>query len=535
MGLRSVKWVLWLLVVLMPLSSAAQDRVGELEEKIKSLESQLNELKQMLIEQRDAQQQAEQAKAEEAKEAAAPAPALPVTTLLGTGGTLKIGGDIRFRGLYFDNLWDFDDRRDTDQREVFRFRPRVFFDWAPDADYGAYVRLTKEWFYGQDEEAPGYDVEAKDLLLDNAYADWRHIFGSDVDLRVGRQDMIYGEGMVLLDGTPFDGSQTISFDAVKMTWNHGLGSTDFIYSKLHENDFNAADDEDLYGIYNKFNTDWAVFEPYFLVRNKNQTANEGIQVMKGNNPDDNLIPGSVGIGSIVQSFDPSPAEETYLIGMRVTKSLDVSDGVKLDLAAEGGKEFGKVDFTGMDGLPDSLEFSRDAGSTNEDRDAWGMLANGTLTFNNVAWKPSVKMAFSYFSGDDPDTQDYEGWDDFYGQWPKYSELYIYSIYDGFKSRTGKNDPDIGAWANMMIPEVQLSVQPTDKLTQSIRYLYFLADEDTGPGDGDERGHNVQLLTHYVFNQYLSGHILFEWFDPGDFYASGADDALFARFQLLYRF
>ena len=88
---------------------------------------------------------------------------------------------------------------------------------------------------------------------------------------------------------------------------------------------------------------------------------------------------------------------------------------------------------------------------------------------------------------------------------------------------------------MMIPELMLTVRPNDKLTQSLRYLYFLAEEETGPGNGDERGHNLQWLTNYVFNANLSSHILVEWFAPGDYYADGADDALFARLQLMYSF
>ncbi|MGI6457220.1 MAG: alginate export family protein [bacterium] len=501
-------------------STYGQDRVTELEKKVELLEAQLAEVKALL--------QAEQA----ARTAAPPVPTpttqpesaesveeiKPQTRLVGPGGTLGIGGDIRFRSLYFDNLWDFDSASDGDQREVIRFRPRVYFDWKPTDNIEAYVRFTKEWFYGQDEEMPGYDVEAKDLLVDNAWGEFRNMFDTGLTLRVGRQDLIYGEGFVILDGTPFDGSQTTSFDAVKLSWAHDFGSTDFLYSKLHENDFEAADDEDFYGIYNKFSL-WEIgLEPYLLARNKNLDALAGV-APQASNP----------------MFDPSPEENTYLAGMRVTKSVEVADGVKLDLAAEGGKQWGKVDFKDMDALPDALEFSRAPGSTVEDRDAWGGLLSGTVTLSHVLWNPSIRAAFSYMSGDDPSTEDYEGWDDFYAQWPKYSELYVYTLYDGFKGRTGINDPDIGVWSNMMIPELMLTVRPNDKLTQSLRYLYFLAEEETGPGNGDERGHNLQWLTNYVFNANLSSHILVEWFAPGDYYADGADDALFARLQLMYSF
>jgi len=109
------------------------------------------------------------------------------------------------------------------------------------------------------------------------------------------------------------------------------------------------------------------------------------------------------------------------------------------------------------------------------------------------------------------------------------------LYDGFKFANKGNDPDVGAWSNIYFPELMFTVQPTDKLTQSFRYLYYLAEEKTGPGGGNERGHNIQSLTNYVFTKNMSGHILVEWLEPGNYYADDADGALFARFQLMYTF
>lgn len=143
------------------------------------------------------------------------------------------------------------------------------------------------------------------------------------------------------------------------------------------------------------------------------------------------------------------------------------------------------------------------------------------------------------SGDNPNTPEYEGWDDFYGEWPKLSELYVYSLYDGFKPFTRRGtttmDPDVGLWSNMIIPELMITVKPTDRLTQSVRYLYYLADRSTGPGDGNERGHNFQLITNYTFTKNLTGNVIVEWFEPGDYYQDDADGAMYARYQFIYTF
>ncbi|MEW6234352.1 MAG: alginate export family protein [Candidatus Omnitrophota bacterium] len=513
----------FVLLGFVPLQAA--ENTGDLEQRVKQLEQQLTELKTLL------QAEKEEEEKEKAAEAAKPAePEKPAgMTLLGKG-TLQVGGDIRFRPEYFDNVWDYnDDGATEDSREVIRFRPRVFLDWKPADNMEAYIRMTKEWVYGQDNEHFGYDVEGKDAMFDNAWGEWKDIYGSGVNLRIGRQDLIYGEGFVVLDGTPQDGSQTISFDAAKLTVNHDLGATDLLFAKMVELNSQLADDEDLYGIYNKLTFDQVEglgLEPYFLSRSKRARAN---------------ITGAPGTVSYPFSpYDPSPREQTYLVGMRATYKTDIATDVTLALAAEGGKEFGQVEFTGSPVLDyanlaaTSSGYSRNA-ANDVDRDAWGGYINGTLTFNAVPWKPSFKAGVTYFSGDDPSTEDYEGWDDFYAQWPKYSELYVYTLYDGFKFATRGNDPEVGMWSNMIIPEAMITVKPTDRLTQSLRYLYYLAEESIGPGGGDERGHNLQWLTQYVFTDNLSGHFLGEWFAPGDFYGPDADDAFYARIELMYKF
>lgn len=520
-----------------PILAQEQDKVQELEKKVQALESQLSELRTMLQEQKDA------AKAQPAAPVVPAATAPPLTKLIGPGGTLQVGGDIRFRGEMFDNTWDFNSTNDFDQREVIRFRPRVFLDWKPTEDTEMYVRLAKEWVYGQDNLRIGYDVEGKDVMFDNAWGEWRNMFGLPLSLRLGRQDLIYGDGFIILDGTAQDGSQTAAFDAAKLTLTHDWGTTDLLYSKLAEVNSQRADDEDLYGIYNKFKfTDYKLgVEPYFLVRDKNN-APDYSGVAGQTNP---LTGAANPVTYPFNNYDPSPKQQTFLVGMRTTYDVDLSDDVTLALAAEGGKEWGNVDFTTRspvlggstvyDQTYGNLGYNRYELDDSVERDAWGGEFHGTLSFVNTPWKPSVKAGVSYMSGDNPNTPEYEGWDDFYAEWPKYSELYVYSMYDGFKYATGNIDPDVGLWSNMILPEFMITAKPTDRLTQSLRYIYFLADRSNGPGGGNERGHNFQWITNYTFNKNLTGNVVVEWFEPGDYYTDDADGALYARYQFIYSF
>ena len=250
----------------------------------------------------------------------------------------------------------------------------------------AYVRMTKEWFYGQDEEMPGYDVEGKDVAFDSAWFEVKNMLNTGFTLKAGRQDLIYGEGLVLLDGTPYDGSQTIGFDAIKLTYPHEWGTTDVIYSKLHENNADLADDEDLYGIYNKLKFGNTGVEPYLLYRNKNLDADKGVNLVRGINALDPVLRGPTGEVltddavspyTFGEQLDPSPGEETILLGARLTHMFELNDdGMTLSLGAEGGKEWGTVDFTGSGNLPGAFQFNRFAGDNRVDRDAWAGYLHG---------------------------------------------------------------------------------------------------------------------------------------------------------------
>ncbi len=59
--------------------------------------------------------------------------------------------------------------------------------------------------------------------------------------------------------------------------------------------------------------------------------------------------------------------------------------------------------------------------------------------------PGGEIGGLYLSGDDPSTKRWEGWDGFYSDWPKYSELCIYTMSD-ITTRVVPNDP--GTWTNL---------------------------------------------------------------------------------------
>ena len=54
-------------------------------------------------------------------------------------------------------------------------------------------------------------------------------------------------------------------------------------------------------------------------------------------------------------------------------------------------------------------------------------------------------------------------------------------------------------------------------------------------NGMSRGQHTAGKLTYEFNKYVSGHLLAEYFHPETYYDSDRDDALFLRWQLMFKF
>ncbi len=144
------------------------------------------------------------------------------------------GGDFRIRQEYIKNAHGLLNNTD-DQVNQLRFRPRIWADlgsFFSDPNLGVpngldlYIRLTDETRYYLTRptnlpwslEPPyGTNPAFNEIIVDNLYVNWDRPDGIPVSFRVGRQDLTYGRGFVILDGTPLDGSRGVYSDAAKMT------------------------------------------------------------------------------------------------------------------------------------------------------------------------------------------------------------------------------------------------------------------------------------------------------------------------------
>jgi len=423
------------------------------------------------------------------------------------------GADFRLRQEIWDNVVDLGTSQKD--RNFLRLRSRVWgkADFTP--DLGAYLRITNEakWYglgpYEQWKTNPNLDeVDPDELIFDNLYADAKNIGGLPIDLRIGRQDFIgtYGEGFLMLDGTPGDGSRTFYFNAAKV--NVRL-SPNFNF------DLTYIDDP---------RTDTFMPSWHPAITGGNYVDNK--RVLTGSHEQAFVLygRGKIGDGLVVEPYYVYKTEDPLGSFQRL-KLNTVGGHVVYTMApwkfgGEFAHQFGK--------------YSANAQGIEIDRQANGGYAFGSYTADSLTWKPEFELRYVYLSGDDPGTPGKnETWDPLFSRAPYWNELIIYTLI-GETAKYGGAIP--GYWTNMQIAKATAKLNFTPATNLSLAYQYLWAVEQSGTksallsNNGLSRGSLPTAILSHKFTKNLDGMLQFEYFFPGNYYASDRN-ALFFRWQL----
>jgi len=375
-----------------------------------------------------------------------------------------------------------------------RNRVRVWGQYDPNEDMTFRVRLVNEWrYYDKDKTDSRSWDPAEETLPDHLYADFRNLLGGKLSLRIGRQDMIYGTGKIMLDGTPGDGSRTIFFDAIKAS------------IKL---DYNQID---LFALYNHDEDDLTMDSQNHQLINISPAVEQN--------------EGAVGLYGKNKSFENVPFEYYYIY----KEEHITGDNNDVDLNTVGFRVMPKFG----NGLSGNLEVAHqwgDKGSV----DIGGDLIDASLTFKPAFWqsiKPSFVVGYYGLSGDSSQGagQDNDEWHQVFARWPQISELYVYSYIGATDS--------IGGWTNLQTAYVGMNMVPFAGSSLQLRYYDLEADEKDGKGGGtgSDRGDLFTAMLKFKVTDNLTGHLRSEWLDPGDYHVSGAHNSHFTRFNLEYKF
>ena len=414
---------------------------------------------------------------------------------------LSWGGDLRIRNEYFNNLLTLNPDSRLHEQDYFRFRARVWTTIAPADDFSFFTRLATEprdWVnpagYSPYKGRTGMDMT--EGIFDSMNVRWKNILQLPATVTVGRQDIFIGDGWLVGEGTPYDGSWTTYLDSARFTYELKEQHTVFEVIGIIQD---AYDDGWLPAInnQNRIGTEQNEKGAIFSVANTSvRAANITGYFIYKNDAKLNGANGKYGDNA-----------DIYTVGGRLTGLL----GEHWKYSAEGAYQFGsKQDFNILYLVKSSDYRTLDAYGFNS-KLTW--LAKDKL--NN-----QLNLSCEFLSGDNPNSKNDEMFDVLWGRWPRWSEIGLYSY---------AAETRIGQEANLIRFGPGWNVTPMKDLDFSAAYYALFAPE-TSPTRGaggntlfqrndNFRGHFIQSVLKYKFNAHVSGHLWGECLFPGDFYVS----------------
>ena len=415
------------------------------------------------------------------------------------------GASLRLRQETWNNVFTFQSTdpstgKPNNDDNFLRLKTSIWDRLEMDKKYGVYLKFTNEarYFFDSSNTSVGsrpLGLNKDELFFDNIYMYANKPAGLPVDVTIGRQDLMYGDGFILMDGTPGDGSRSYYFNAAKTTlWFGEKNSLDLIYitDQPYENSlpmmFSAPKrnlsgySEEAVVLYGKLKpAEGLGVEPYYVWK-----AEYGTNPLRLNT-----------------------------LGMRFTYSVG-SGWRGLESRGEYAHQFG----------------SYDNGTT---READGGYIYAGQKYDTLLFTPSWEMGYVYLSGDKRNSPDKDGnWDPLFSRYPWLSELYSLSL-------AKESGGILAYWTNLQAARVAMKFAVTPATALDLSYTYMLANENPLGGTGifslggKKRGDLFIAKLAHKFSKSIDGYLLIEDFVPGDYYATGnRNAATFVRWELQWK-
>ena len=392
----------------------------------------------------------------------------------------------RFRFEAWDNAVSLDDTA-ADATAYTRNRTTLGLSWKAAENLEVLGKVTNEFrvYLAPKDRA----FSAHELFVDNLYIKWTVPGRVPFTVTAGRQDLNFGEGFVIADGTPGDGSRSYYFNALRLDADLGKGHklTAFAHAQ-------KASDR------------------YLPVINPRPQA---------------------------LAEQPEKALALYYAGAFGRTKLDAYAVHKTTDANEAWPIPTRTDTFGaraVTALSKPLSLTAEAalqtgGYGDAGRSAYGAILH--LDYDLAGTLPLLKSAVVggiLLSGDDPATARMEGWDPIFSRWPKWSESYIY-IY------TRESRPSY--WSNLSSLYATLAFDFGARCDGHIMVQPMGASRvqpGVFPGGaGRGRGTLFRGRLNYRISKFLTGRFIWERFTPGSFYFPGASRYNWIQFEFIFRY
>ncbi len=391
----------------------------------------------------------------------------------------------RFRFETWDNAVSLDDAA-GDATAYTRNKTTLGLRWLAASNVEVLAKVTNECrVYLAPKDKP---FNVNELFVDNLSVKWTVPGRVPLAITAGRQDITFGEGFVIADGTPADGSRSYYFNAVRVdadlrpghrltAFIHAVNTTDRTLPVINDRSQALAEQPE------------RALAVYYSGRLGEVKADAYL------------------IRKTTRATEPWPlAARIDTFGGRAQAPV----ARRLALTAEGAWQGGKSGEGGRSAFGGLFHLDYDV--------------KGLLPFLKTATVGGI-----FLSGDKPGTDKVEGWDPIFSRWPKWSDSYIYTF--GRESRTAY-------WSNLTSLYGSLALDlgsRADALLTAQRLGAFEPQPGAFPGGpGRCRGTLLQSRLNYKVSKFLAGRVIWEYFRPGDFYFPGASPFHWLQFEMNFR-
>ncbi|MBI5690202.1 MAG: alginate export family protein [Verrucomicrobia bacterium] len=368
--------------------------------------------------------------------------------------------------------WDFSANPSFDNHNTYqllRVMPRVAYA----GKRGAFlVEGRASYSFGDERFAtagPGRGLAERDGPLDlhQAYFFWGNHKEYPVSLKLGRQELVYGDQRLV--GHLRWNNNARTFDTVKVRWQNAIFGVDLFTGGLVYNDHHNLNRAHLgrdtfSGAY--FN--WpaaatkAVVESYLLARNV--TADIA----------------SVDFAGVAAPFRLPAKQDLYTAGLRI-RSKPGSSG-PWDYGVELMHQFGNRATTAPAATPAAVR-----AAARLDQSAWAAVLQGGYTWTDHAWQPRLGALYSYASGDrnptDGRSQTFQN---------LFATTHLHYGYMDLSSLQNLHDFRL-AYAVRPLPQVSIALEGhLQSLATSADFWYNVGGVFRNAGGYATRGHSNQV-------------------------------------------
>jgi len=395
---------------------------------------------------------------------------------------LKMGGEVRLRSetnLNFDAFMPGRSAVDDDSFILLRVRP--YLESTPTEQVHLFIQPQFSRSFAQEESTLANGLNIDDFDLHQGYVDFQHLVDDHVDIRLGRQELAYGDERLI--GALNWSNVGRSFDAGRIKIKGEKVWADLFGSWIQR----AGGNQYLFGLYNhwdiipkKDNKDFLVDEPYYLLFRDNDAG--------------------LGGGDLT----------IHTLGNRLAGKTNV-----WDYAVEAALQLGES------GVSDLFAYA----------------AHGHVGYTfDASWKPRIGLEYNLASGDDaPAAGKVKTFNNLLPtNHDKYGYMDVVALRNIHNPRVSFQVQPTDKWTASLDYHLFFLMEPASGLFQATG-----AQVRAGaPGISSFAGQEIDALVKYKWNKWAQFLVGYSYFKTGGFFedtAGSTKDAHFIYAQTVVNF